>query len=1320
MQSSSISALNGGVSQRPATERSTREAEAQTNALNSTRGLLKRPPLEHSMTFDPEVDALEEGFIHPIILSATERFIAVIYGGVVKVVDLVSGELVPIITQLSDAYLAPIAEVLVGATPTDVVLDAFDADGGIETVIESHTPTIGGGATWDFRIGYAGGLVVNTDDKLTGNEVLTNAELAGPLMYALDYTPPETDYMASAFVQLERESFAGLTANNSALVHLKVRGAAGFGGYALRIRMSNPIELTIGSMNDGTNVFTELTAPVLTQVAPLTGATFGLRVTGSVLEALVDGVVAASATDSSDLFPSVGQIHLDLRYPLTRYYTSGGYVTMARTLVDDLTITYLDGGTYTFINPPIRTCQVDNSTIITDRTITVAMLRESSPSKSYEALIAIQQADFGTQYSLTLNGYGIALAAPEGVTAQARRELDTTIMASRIKELIEEVGALDAFTVSQFGSTLQVSRTDGLDFSIAVDDGLADNGLRVIKGTVQSFADLPTKAPDGFVVEVTGQPENDFDNYYVEFDVTDTATNEGVWRECVRPGDPIALDASTLPHVLTYNGSLMPESVGQGTSPTPTVAPGGGSLIQQRWDGVNLFGRGRMQDHGDGFSAELDDANGIETTYTIYFDVDTNGADPSNLPTVLFQKETGAIGSGVWETVTSRTYGPGVLLEGQSLFGTFIRNAGEKIRIRLEYADAASPTGNSRADIYTALSSAAATLIGDELPFQNWAIQFIKRTGATITLPPTHIYPQDRSVHITCDGGPFGYGPLQDATGEDIAIAIAANFNANATYDATVIADGQVLVERVDGAYPVIVPAIEWTPAGQYHDPNLSLVENALAGATIRNLTDGSEAVVIENTSTTIFCNNLTGGADNLFEAGDRAEVVSSLDKYFVYGPATWAERKAGSLTTNPLPSLVGKVVNEVFFERGRLGLLAESSVILSESNEPYNLFRTTVAQLLASDPIDVKVAHGDSARFHSAFQWNGGLVLSTGRQQYALTGAPILSPQTVSLPRLSEYPMDDVRPITLGRFAYFASKRQNYAQIYAYGLMENQDKPQAIHVTQDVPEYLEGSVLAMAGDADLGMLAVLTDADRSKVYIHTFAQGLFAWTTWQLPAGTTVIGMSFLDGVLSVLSERGADAFLDTMDVGSTPTVGLLDRRVSFASGTGVYAAPNTTWTLPYSCATDGSEGTIQVVNASTGALITCTRPTATTVRAAGDYSAVAVYAGVQYTFSHTLSPLYLRDRSSQGEGAAITIGRTQLSRLRIRSQDTTHFDVDVAVDGSEARSYASGGGDVLSVPVASRNTQVTITLSNDQPAASRILGLDWDANYYATGRRR
>ena len=75
--------------------------------------------------------------------------------------------------------------------------------------------------------------------------------------------------------------------------------------------------------------------------------------------------------------------------------------------------------------------------------------------------------------------------------------------------------------------------------------------MTIIKDSVQRFTDLPTVSPHGYVVEVKGDQDTNFDNYYVKF-VTNNggAFEEGQWEENVEAGIPFKFNYSTMPHIL--------------------------------------------------------------------------------------------------------------------------------------------------------------------------------------------------------------------------------------------------------------------------------------------------------------------------------------------------------------------------------------------------------------------------------------------------------------------------------------------------------------------------------------------------------------------------------------------------------------------------------------------------------------------------------------------------------------------------------------------------------------------------------------------------
>lgn len=80
--------------------------------------------------------------------------------------------------------------------------------------------------------------------------------------------------------------------------------------------------------------------------------------------------------------------------------------------------------------------------------------------------------------------------------------------------------------------------------------GYSDEVYSFIGPTTQKFADLPSRAPDGFITEIVGVDGNDENNYWVE-------RKEGVrpWVETVGPNQDNEFDASTMPHVLVQTGA---------------------------------------------------------------------------------------------------------------------------------------------------------------------------------------------------------------------------------------------------------------------------------------------------------------------------------------------------------------------------------------------------------------------------------------------------------------------------------------------------------------------------------------------------------------------------------------------------------------------------------------------------------------------------------------------------------------------------------------------------------------------------------------------
>ena len=109
-------------------------------------------------------------------------------------------------------------------------------------------------------------------------------------------------------------------------------------------------------------------------------------------------------------------------------------------------------------------------------------------------------------------------------------------------------GPLTGVTIARSGSVLHLTSSSAI--TIAATDARANADITAITNSVQAFTELPTIAPQGYQVEVVGDPGNRFDNYYVKFVPRSGTFGEGSWQETVSPGVEYQINSATMPHLL--------------------------------------------------------------------------------------------------------------------------------------------------------------------------------------------------------------------------------------------------------------------------------------------------------------------------------------------------------------------------------------------------------------------------------------------------------------------------------------------------------------------------------------------------------------------------------------------------------------------------------------------------------------------------------------------------------------------------------------------------------------------------------------------------
>jgi hypothetical protein len=1023
-------------------------------------------------------------------------------------------------------------------------------------------------------------------------------------------------------------------------------------------------------------------------------------------------------------------IHIINRDEDERYHVviaNGDIQVFDAVLGTSVPVTKPDGVAYLDNTPGkgFRAVTVGDTTIITNRGIYTAKGTKRAPAAKKEALVFIRQADFSTLYRVVLNGTAIQLRTLDQDTSASRQSISTDAIADDLLALLKADAGLNAnFTFTPFGGTIYITRNDGADFTLSTADGLADQGIRPIKGTVQMFSDLPPRAPNGFIVEVTGDIDTAKDNFFVQYDDRGLPDQQGIWREVPKPGTLLNLDKPSMPHMLSLRGRIEGENkqlVNEGLPPAPT-AVGFQTLV--------------VPPGGNSWQITLPDLGAILANFTQNISWDGGGAR-FTLAQDIRQFQA--------------TYD--ITLPGDPGVAAWVRLYKNGVKQAERYHDQAGSNGSGTYALgFGAASNTDVIEINLEMAFGGTQ-QIVG--PVTLTLRPNTIsmaayvsrrfqivdsvYPVGSNVTITLDGANvFSHNVVTaDETAAVVAAALSAAIGASATYDlvAGSYPTNVFVVRRTDGADFTVAFSGTFPTDTNFHNSTMALTPSAFVGKVLKNLTDGSSGTITANTATTITVGALTGGALNSFRAGDVCVIVVSVAKdakYFVFQEIPWKEREAGDTDVVTFPSFMDSPVSDVFFYQNRLGFLSRENIVFSSSGDLFNLFRYTATDLRPDDAIDVRSAHAAVTIFDSAFLWSDGLYVKSDNVWFRVSGLPALTPTTIRLDPVGEYlSSHDPRPVVVGDNVYFTRKMSDNTQVFKLSLEVNGKTTVAADITKELPTFVQGKPLAIVGDVAQGLLAVLTDTlDKRRLYVYSWLlkdgeQVISSWSYWEFPSGTHILGLDMADGVLGFVRKHADGAYFEQVNFDLTADanekIAYLDRRLGAPAASYNAGTDATTWTLPYSVATDGSEGAVSVVNRATSVVYVTTRPTATTVRVTGQGNLVAasVYVGQPYRFTWTPTGLFFRRQDQQPE----TGGRLQVRHVELFYTHTTDFTVTVSPNGRTPIAYlvtkAAPGAGSIKFPVLCRNTEVTITVTNETPGPCALSELDWEGWFTSRDKR-
>lgn len=463
-----------------------------------------------------------------------------------------------------------------------------------------------------------------------------------------------------------------------------------------------------------------------------------------------------------------------------------------------------------------------------------------------------------------------------------------------------------------------------------------------------------------------------------------------------------------------------------------------------------------------------------------------------------------------------------------------------------------------------------------------------------------------------------------------------------------------------------------------------------------------------------------------------------------------WAECLVGGSDSNPPPSFVGAKITDIFFHKNRLGILTESSIVLSEAGVYGNFWRTTVRQLLDSDPIDIQASHTSVAKLQYAVPISEQLVVFSETAQFILSGDPLLTPKTASFQFVSAYTADmGVSPTPAGRNVYFVANKSGYASVWEYQqILENvtAGSYQSNNISTQIPQYIPQGVNSISANTAEEVFALRSSQNPLSLYIWKyFINGnqiiQSAWSRFTF--AQQILSAEFYDNTLYMVTKLGSDYYIETLDFGfGTSNVNplsepLLDHQLELTTTNGVSASYNagtntTTVTLP-AAYPYASSWTNVVVCTAGGDVLTPTRLSNTQFTLSGQYSVDSgLVIGSNYEMRYQFGRVDIREETPQGGRFGVTVGRYQNLYGILKYSKTKTFTVTTQIQQEAVKSLvfeSSLGNDESGTikldngefrfPTLSKSSNLTIEIKNSTPFPCTILGAEWIANFTTNFQR-
>jgi hypothetical protein len=421
-------------------------------------------------------------------------------------------------------------------------------------------------------------------------------------------------------------------------------------------------------------------------------------------------------------------------------------------------------------------------------------------------------------------------------------------------------------------------------------------------------------------------------------------------------------------------------------------------------------------------------------------------------------------------------------------------------------------------------------------------------------------------------------------------------------------------------------------------------------------------------------------------------------------GPIRWTPRQSGNNESNPGPSVFRTVDRTALKQtqiigmcvfKDRLWFAADDVAFSSQIGEYENFFIEDPANIVATDPIDIRASSNAFAQITHMVPFEDYIFINTkANTQFQLTAGSrnendiVLTPFNVMLSPATYYSAASfVDPQTIGSQLYFFDRRK----LYLFTGKNNLGLNSAVEVSATANDYLpENYGFACVGHAQNTIF--VTDADnQNHIYLYTIRfsgdrviQNSFY--RYVLDNEAMVRSMQVYDKHLYAVIHKNNRVVVErTLLKDERPSIPRMDHmfKIRISTSTANGNQPNTTYvpglhetTYKLPAANFSLNDTMRVVIATPAVqngediagvafppLVSFSNEPdyiSVTVLGRFDTEGAYVYIGVPYKMVVELSPLFIRDQENN-----IVDGTLNLRTIVVRHFNTGNYDIEVTHRG-------------------------------------------------------